>query len=171
MDATIVRIPSRDRRWRNCEWDIDGSSGLFSRGSLPCLEQGETRGLGCVGCPNGGLFFDRDTCVCGQGSRTVGLGMQALRLVPVDDEYRIDVQALKKMIQEDRQQGFTPFCIVGNAGMQSELTSWEMNRIYVGLLLSTVLSTMRVQKSSGISRVGTNGQLSSAQKCIVKRLF
>lgn len=47
----------------------------------------------------------------------LGLGVQGLRLVPVDDQYRIDIQALKTMIEEDRQRGFVPFCIVGNAGM------------------------------------------------------
>ncbi|CAF3958824.1 unnamed protein product [Adineta steineri] len=49
----------------------------------------------------------------------LGLGTQALRLVPVDDQYRMNIQALKNMIEEDRQQGLIPFCIVGNAGTVS----------------------------------------------------
>jgi glutamate/tyrosine decarboxylase-like PLP-dependent enzyme len=35
----------------------------------------------------------------------------------VDEQYRMNVDMLKQMIQEDRQKGFRPFCIVGNAGM------------------------------------------------------
>ena len=46
----------------------------------------------------------------------LGLGSAALRQIPVDDEYRIDVAALARMLQQDRMQGCRPLCIVGNAG-------------------------------------------------------
>ena len=63
-------------------------------------------------------YSSTETHVCvAKALELLGVGIQALRLVPVDQEYRMDVQMLKKMIQEDRQKGFTPFCIVGNAGM------------------------------------------------------
>lgn len=63
-------------------------------------------------------YSSTQTHVCvAKALEILGLGIQALRLVPVDDEYRIDIQALKTMIYEDRQQGLVPFCIVGNAGM------------------------------------------------------
>jgi aromatic-L-amino-acid decarboxylase len=63
-------------------------------------------------------YSSTQTHVCvAKALELLGLGIQALRLVPVDDEYRIDIQALKTMIQEDRQQGLVPFCIVGNAGI------------------------------------------------------
>jgi aromatic-L-amino-acid decarboxylase len=48
--------------------------------------------------------------------RLLGLGRQGLRTVPVDDQFRIRVDRLEAMIEEDRAQGLTPFCIVGNAG-------------------------------------------------------
>ncbi|CAM5999012.1 unnamed protein product [Sphagnum balticum] len=35
------------------------------------------------------------------------------------NKYRMDVRMLKQMIQEDRQKGLTPFCIIGNAGTVS----------------------------------------------------
>jgi aromatic-L-amino-acid decarboxylase len=63
-------------------------------------------------------YCSTETHVCvAKALELLGLGIQALRLVPVDEQYRMDVQILKKMIQEDRQKGLTPFCIVGNAGM------------------------------------------------------
>jgi hypothetical protein len=66
-------------------------------------------------------YSSTHTHVCvAKALELLGLGVQALRLVPVDDEYRMNIQALKTMIQEDRQQGFVPFCIVGNAGMYRE---------------------------------------------------
>jgi aromatic-L-amino-acid decarboxylase len=68
-------------------------------------------------------YSSTQTHVCvAKALELLGLGIQALRLVPVDDEYRIDIQILKTMIQEDRQKGFVPFCIVGNAGMYTKYT-------------------------------------------------
>lgn len=45
-----------------------------------------------------------------------GLGSDALRLIPVDSQQRIDLNALEKAIAADRSEGFTPFLVVGNAG-------------------------------------------------------
>ncbi len=46
----------------------------------------------------------------------LGLGNEALRWLPTDDEYRIKIPSLKKAIAEDRAEGKHPFCIIGNAG-------------------------------------------------------
>jgi glutamate/tyrosine decarboxylase-like PLP-dependent enzyme len=46
----------------------------------------------------------------------MGLGRRNLRLVPVDGEYRIDVQQLRAAIARDRAEGRRPICVVGNAG-------------------------------------------------------
>lgn len=48
--------------------------------------------------------------------RLLGLGQRGLRSVPVDPEYRMDLNALHRMLAEDRAQGRTPACIIGNAG-------------------------------------------------------
>jgi glutamate/tyrosine decarboxylase-like PLP-dependent enzyme len=45
-----------------------------------------------------------------------GLGLSALRTIPVDDDYRINLAALKAAIAEDREAGKIPFLIVGTAG-------------------------------------------------------
>jgi glutamate/tyrosine decarboxylase-like PLP-dependent enzyme len=45
-----------------------------------------------------------------------GLGSDALRLIPTDSRYRIDLGALAEAIQRDRAAGFTPFLVVGSAG-------------------------------------------------------
>ncbi len=47
---------------------------------------------------------------------TLGLGREALRLIPVDADYRIDLSALRAALAADRAAGHQPFCIVGNAG-------------------------------------------------------
>jgi len=46
----------------------------------------------------------------------LGLGSDALRLVPVNDDFQIDLEALKAAIARDREEGHLPFCVVGAAG-------------------------------------------------------
>lgn len=46
----------------------------------------------------------------------LGLGSDALRLIPVNDYYQIDLDALKAAIKHDREHGDLPFCVVGAAG-------------------------------------------------------
>lgn len=48
--------------------------------------------------------------------QTLGLGNEGLRLIPVDNKYRIDLGSLASAVREDRAAGKIPFCIIGNAG-------------------------------------------------------
>jgi len=52
----------------------------------------------------------------GKGMELLGLGRDGLHLVPVDDDYRMDVAALRRQIRADRDGGAEPFCVVGTAG-------------------------------------------------------
>jgi aromatic-L-amino-acid decarboxylase len=46
----------------------------------------------------------------------LGLGSDNLRKLPTHNDFTVDVGALRAQITRDRQDGYTPFCIVGNAG-------------------------------------------------------
>ncbi|GLS36232.1 amino acid decarboxylase [Mesorhizobium tianshanense] len=46
----------------------------------------------------------------------LGLGNQALRRIPTDAGLRIDIDALRAAIAEDRKAGFQPACVIGTAG-------------------------------------------------------
>ncbi len=46
----------------------------------------------------------------------LGLGSEALRLIPVNDAFEMDTDALQKAIAADRAAGLTPFFIAGTAG-------------------------------------------------------
>lgn len=46
----------------------------------------------------------------------LGLGNCSLRRIPADDDFRIDLAALRSAIAEDRAAGFQPACLIGNAG-------------------------------------------------------
>lgn len=45
-----------------------------------------------------------------------GLGIDALRNIPFDARCEIDIAVLERMIADDRDNGYTPFLIVGTAG-------------------------------------------------------
>lgn len=51
--------------------------------------------------------------------RLAGLGADALRVVPVDDSYAMQPDALRAMIQADRAAGVTPACVVAAVGTTS----------------------------------------------------
>lgn len=46
----------------------------------------------------------------------LGLGRDRLRAVPVDADYRMDLDALSRTIAKDREAGLQPFCVIGTAG-------------------------------------------------------
>lgn len=46
----------------------------------------------------------------------IGVGSDAIREVPCDDDYRLDPAALEEMLAEDRAAGMTPFCVVAYVG-------------------------------------------------------
>ena len=45
-----------------------------------------------------------------------GLGIDALRIIPMNERYQMDIAALERRIAADRSAGFTPFFIAGTAG-------------------------------------------------------
>ncbi|HEY0384957.1 MAG TPA: aminotransferase class V-fold PLP-dependent enzyme [Pyrinomonadaceae bacterium] len=51
-----------------------------------------------------------------KAAELLGLGDEHLRRIPVNAEFQIDVAALAAAIAEDRERGFRPCCVIGNAG-------------------------------------------------------
>ena len=71
----------------------------------------------------GDAFLDGTYYVTDQahGSNTkaatiAGFGQRNVRLVPTDEELRMDPAALARMVAEDRANGFRPFMVMGAAG-------------------------------------------------------
>jgi aromatic-L-amino-acid decarboxylase len=50
---------------------------------------------------------------------TLGLGQRSLRKIPTDDEFRMRPEALAAAVEEDRREGFLPFCVVATVGTTS----------------------------------------------------
>ncbi|HYY56483.1 MAG TPA: pyridoxal-dependent decarboxylase [Pyrinomonadaceae bacterium] len=49
----------------------------------------------------------------------LGLGQRSLRKIPSDDEFRMDATALARAVEEDKQNGVLPFCVVATVGSTS----------------------------------------------------
>ena len=70
-------------------------------------------------CGQTGLAAYASTAAHGcirQAFNMSGIGIDSLRLIPVDAEHRMDVGALKTAIAIDRKAGLVPYRIIGNAG-------------------------------------------------------
>jgi len=59
----------------------------------------------------------------------LGLGNEALRKMPVNAHFEIDVDALEAAITADKAAGHQPFCIVGNAGTVNTGAMDDLNRL------------------------------------------
>ena len=46
----------------------------------------------------------------------LGIGTDQLRKIKTNSDFTIDLHTLETQIQHDREQGFRPFCLIGNAG-------------------------------------------------------
>jgi aromatic-L-amino-acid decarboxylase len=46
----------------------------------------------------------------------LGLGLNNVRHIPCDDDFRIRIDLLKESVLRDRGEGLSPFCVVGSAG-------------------------------------------------------
>lgn len=51
-----------------------------------------------------------------RGLRLLGFADEQSVRLPVDDQFRLDVNALAERVRADRDAGFKPFCVVANAG-------------------------------------------------------
>ena len=125
-DHAPIEVERQVLRWvRRIFGFPDTASGLFVTGTSMANFMGllVARQTALAGLPaeanQAGLVADASAAVHGCVSRAMdmaGLGRGALRLVPVDGDGRIRLDALEVAIAEDRVRGFRPFLVVGTAG-------------------------------------------------------
>lgn len=76
------------------------------------------------------LYASRETHSSNpRAAELLGLGHAALRLVPVNDDFEIDIAALEAMIATDRAAGRHPFCVIGHAGTVNTGASDDLNAL------------------------------------------
>jgi glutamate/tyrosine decarboxylase-like PLP-dependent enzyme len=59
----------------------------------------------------------------------LGIGLDGLRLIRTDEDFRIDVAALEHTIAQDRAAGMHPFCVVGTAGTVNTGATDDLNAL------------------------------------------
>ena len=63
------------------------------------------------------VYCSKETHNCVDKSVSLlGIGTDNLIRIPTNKDFTIDLTALENQINEDIEKGFTPFCIIGNAG-------------------------------------------------------
>jgi glutamate/tyrosine decarboxylase-like PLP-dependent enzyme len=97
--ATIIALAAARQRVAAANgWDIraDGLQGARPRLRVYVSEEGHS----CLR----------------KAAELLGLGASAVRAVPVDDRFQMDVPALRDAIAADRHAGDLPFCVAASAG-------------------------------------------------------
>lgn len=105
----------------------EGSSGLITSGTsmatIVALKVARDRALGFANRRTGpagaclvGYASEQAHACVGRAFDMLGLGSDALRRIPVDEHFQMDLGALRDQIDADWAASLTPFCIVGTAG-------------------------------------------------------
>ncbi len=64
-----------------------------------------------------------------KGALTLGIGLDGIRKIPVDQEFRMIPTELEKAIKEDRVNGIVPFCVVATIGTTSTTSADPVEEI------------------------------------------
>ncbi len=54
-----------------------------------------------------------------KGAITLGIGLEGVRKIPVDNEFKMIPSKLEEAIEEDKKNGWLPFCVVATVGTTS----------------------------------------------------
>jgi aromatic-L-amino-acid/L-tryptophan decarboxylase len=111
---------------------VEGSMGLLVSGgsmaSLTCLAAARHRAAAANGWDVRArglrdfpaslvLYLSEEGHSCmRKASELLGLGRDAVRTIPVDGDFRMDVRALREAVTADRSAGRRPFCVGASAG-------------------------------------------------------
>lgn len=129
-DQIPVEVERQILRWTQHLFGFpDSATGLFVTGSslanMIAVLVARRAALGpdvrTEGIATGGKRLVAYTSVAAhqciaQAADLCGLGTEALRLIPVDAQGRMELAVLERTIARDREAGCTPFLVVGSAG-------------------------------------------------------
>lgn len=130
FNDSAARVESQVLAWMREALELEpGTSGVITSGgsvaNLIGLAVGrdaragvDLQEHGLLACERRPVFYASEQVHSSvkKAAQILGLGRSALRLVPVDDRFRIRLDALARAVAEDRKNGLHPFAVVGNAG-------------------------------------------------------
>ncbi|MEM9023726.1 MAG: aminotransferase class I/II-fold pyridoxal phosphate-dependent enzyme, partial [Bacteroidota bacterium] len=118
-----VRLENQLIRWMASlmGYPATATGNLASGGSVANLiaiaTARDAKGLKAVDFPRAVIYLSGQAHHCiSKGVRLAGLGECTIRVVPTDDRFRMDTQALANALEEDKAQGKLPFLIIGSIG-------------------------------------------------------
>ena len=133
-DHAAIYVERATVRWlmELVGFPVEGSMGLLVSGgsmaSLTCLAAArhraaaadgwDVRARGVAGAPAPLVLYlseEGHSCIR-KAAEVLGLGRDAVRTVPVDEDFRLDVGALRDAVRADRAAGRRPFCVAASAG-------------------------------------------------------
>jgi len=96
----------------------DTASGVFTSGGSAANLDALVTARAARGDPDGAVLYQSDQVhsSMGRAARIAGFRPDALRSIPTDAEYRLDLDALREAIHADRKAGLTPLLATGNGG-------------------------------------------------------
>ena len=106
------------RRWLGYP---DSAGGLFtSGGSAGCLDA-LVAAREAAGHPERATVYmsDQSHSVLSRAAMIIGVRSEGVRTVPSDGDFRMDLEALRRAVADDRAAGFTPIAVCANAGASS----------------------------------------------------
>jgi aromatic-L-amino-acid decarboxylase len=89
------------------------------------------RELGMLAAPQPlTVYASTEVHSCNQKAvELLGLGTKGLRKIPVNDNFTINLEALKQAIADDRAAGYLPICVIGSAGTVNTGAVDDLNAI------------------------------------------
>lgn len=106
------------RRWLGYP---DGAGGLLTSGGSAASIDAFVAAREAAGNPERPSVYMSDQSHGSQARAAMitGVGREAIRQIPTDGAFRLDMAALARAVAEDRDAGFTPMVICANAGTSS----------------------------------------------------
>jgi glutamate/tyrosine decarboxylase-like PLP-dependent enzyme len=97
----------------------EGDGGLEVEGSHQGSRDPSRAGLWGAGAPMTLYASDQIHLSIPKAADVLGIGRDNVRVVPSGHDFKIDVRALREMIEADGRRGSRPFCVVASAGTVS----------------------------------------------------
>ena len=106
------------RRWIGYP---DGAGGLLTSGGSAASVDAFVAAREAAGNPPGATVYMSDQSHSAQvrAARITGVRREHTRLLPTDERFRLDVDALARAVAEDRAAGLNPVTVCANAGASS----------------------------------------------------
>ena len=96
----------------------DGAGGLFTSGGSAASLDAFVAAREAAGAPERPTVYmsDQSHTALVRAARIVGVRPEHVRMVPSGDDFRVDVDALRRALRQDREAGLHPIAVCANAG-------------------------------------------------------